>query len=160
MNTTIAIIAAIAVRNPFWPIGFEGEKEEITAEPRVVVKQQAEVAVDSTATATPAEEVTKAAPDAEAEAPASNEILPIHWKEAKKSLRITGSTTITADDGTKRHCVLINGLTYGDGDLISVNHNGRRFTWRVQGLTEGASLKLQRVRAKDIEEEDHSKGDK
>ena len=29
----LILIAAIAVRNPFWPIGFEGERETISAEP-------------------------------------------------------------------------------------------------------------------------------
>ena len=154
MNLSLAIVAAIAVRNPFWPIGYEGVKEEITAEPRVLAQQEA----DSAKAAVGAAEV--GAGDIAPTVPDTRVISPRHWAEARKSLRITGSTPVTAEDGTKKHCVLINGLTYGDGDLISVNHDGRRFTWRIQGLTEGASLKLQRVRAKDIEEDDNSKGDK
>ena len=27
-----ALIAALLLRNPFWPIGYEGEREEISAE--------------------------------------------------------------------------------------------------------------------------------
>ena len=46
-----------------------------------------------------------------------------------------------------------------DGDLISINHEGHRFTWRVQGLTEGATLRLTRLRVKDVEDEE-SKGEK
>ena len=159
MNFSLAILAAIAVRNPFWPIGYEGEKEVITAEPRVLAQQTATETVGDfakTAVETVVDETKKHA-SAVSE---SKVLLPRHWTEARKSLRITGSTTVTAEDGTKKHCVLINVLTYGDGYLISVNHDGRRFTWRIQGLTEGASLKLQRVRAKDIEEDDNSKGDK
>lgn len=154
MNLSLAIVAAIAVRNPFWPIGYEGVKEEITAEPRVLAQQEADSAKAAVGDAEGgAGNLAPTVPD-------TRVISPRHWAEARKSLRITGSTTVTAEDGTKKHCVLINGLTYGDGDLISVNHDGRRFTWRIQGLTEGASLKLQRVRAKDIEEDDNSKGDK
>ena len=48
---------------------------------------------------------------------------------------------------------MLNGLAYGDGDLISTNHGGRRFTWRVKGLTEGATIKLTRVRAKQQDDE-------
>jgi len=156
MSMALAIAAAMAVRNPFWPIGYEGAKEEISPEPRVVVKQLSS-ATDDTATAA---EAASAAEEAAAAATASNALQPRHWAEARKALRITGTTTVTAEDGSKRHGVLINGLSYGDGDLISVNHGGRRFTWRVQGLTEGSTLRLQRVRAREIEEEDHSKGDK
>ena len=47
---------------------------------------------------------------------------------------------------------MLNGLAYGDGDLISVNHNGHRFTWRVKGLTNRDTIKLVRVRVKTIEE--------
>ena len=147
MNALILSLAAIAVRNPFWTIGYEGVREEITAEPKV------EVAVTPNAEG---EDVATAA-TAAALAKSSQVISGPHWAEARKTLRITGTTTVTARNGTKRHGVIINGFTYGDGDLISVNHDGRRFTWRVRGLTEGATLKLVRVRARDLEEE--SKGE-
>ena len=49
---------------------------------------------------------------------------------------------------------MINGLAYGDGDLVSVSHNGRRFTWRVKGLTNKDTIKLVRVRARTIEDND------
>ena len=76
-----------------------------------------------------------------------------HWIEARKTLRIGGIAVVTDNDGRKRQCVMINGLAYGDGDLISTNHGGRRFTWRVKGLTEGATIKLTRVRAKQQDDE-------
>ena len=43
-------IATVAVRNPFWPIGYEGVKEVITAEPKVEFNATAPE-VDDTATA-------------------------------------------------------------------------------------------------------------
>ena len=46
---------------------------------------------------------------------------------------------------------MLNGLAYGDGDLISVNHGDHRFTWRVKGLTSKDTIKLVRVRVKEIE---------
>ena len=48
----------------------------------------------------------------------------------------------------------------GNGDLISVNHEGHRFTWRVQGLTEGATLRLIRVRARDVDDDIKGENDK
>lgn len=133
------ILAAIAVRNPFWPIGFEGEREIISAEPKVDV---------SVATA-PTDEDTATAG---AVARSSQTISDRHWSEARKTLKTSGITVVTGQDGTRRQCIMLNGLAYGDGDLVSVNHNGRRFTWRVKGLTEKDTIKLVRVRAKTIED--------
>ena len=146
------LLAAVAVRNPFWPIGYEGEKEAISAEPKVEVAAPVTVEVDDTATAGAAAQAAAQA------ALAAQKISAHNWAEARKTLRISGTTTITDAKGQKRYSAIINGLTYGDGDLISVNHKGHRFTWRVQGLTEGASLRLVRLRVKEIDED--SKGDK
>ena len=132
------ILAAIAVRNPFWPIGFEGEREIISAEPKVDV---------SVATA-PTDEDTATAG---AVARSSQTISDRHWSEARKTLKTSGITVVTGQDGTRRQCIMLNGLAYGDGDLISVNHGDHRFTWRVKGLTSKDTIKLVRVRVKEIE---------
>ena len=125
----LILIAAIAVRNPFWPIGFEGERETISAEPIVDVK----------ATAAPSDEDTTTAG---AVARSSQTISDRHWSEARKTLKTSGITVVTGKDGTRRQCIM----------LVSVNHNGRRFTWRIKGLTEKDTVKLIRVRAKTIED--------
>ena len=135
----LLILAAIAVRNPFWPIGFEGEREIISAEPKV----------DVSVTTTPTDEDTATAG---AVARSSQTISDRHWSEARKTLKTSGITVVTGQDGTRRQCIMLNGLAYGDGDLVSVNHNGRRFTWRVKGLTEKDTVKLVRIRAKTIED--------
>lgn len=147
--TTLAIFAAVAVRNPFWPIGFDGVKEAISDEPKVEAAAPAAAgeADDDTATGGAA---AQAAALAELDA---HTVSARHWAEARKTLRISGTTTVTDRKGRKRHSVIINGLTYGDGDLISINHDGHRFTWRVNGLTEGSTLRLYRIRAKDIDDE-------
>jgi len=140
MNAILMAAAAIAVRNPFWPIGYEGVRQPISAEPIVDVKPAANASDDDTATAAMA-------------ARSSQTVSSRHWIEARKTLRIGGIAVVTDKDGRKRQCVMINGLAYGDGDLISTNHGGRRFTWRVKGLTEGATIKLTRVRAKQQDDE-------
>ena len=135
----LLILAAIAVRNPFWPIGFDGEREIISAEPTV----------DVSVATTPTDEDTATAG---AVARSSQTISERHWSEARKTLKTSGITVVTGQDGTRRQCIMLNGLAYGDGDLVSVNHNGRRFTWRIKGLTEQDTVKLVRVRAKTIED--------
>lgn len=153
MNIAIPfLLAAVAVRNPFWPIGYEGLKEEISAEPKVEIRAPA-AETDDTATA------GAEAQAAERAALAAQVVSSRTWAEARKTLRISGTTTVTDERGRKRQSVIINGLTYGNGDLISVNHEGHRFTWRVQGLTEGSTLRLIRLRVRDVED-DELKGDK
>ena len=153
MTAALALLlAAVAVRNPFWPIGYEGTKETISAEPKVELTKTEPAEVDDTATA-------GAGAQAAVQAELAAQVVSSHnWAEARKTLRISGTTIVTDVHGRKRYGAIINGLTYGDGDLISVNHKGHRFTWRVQGLTEGATLRLVRLRAKDIKED--PKGDK
>lgn len=149
MTASILILAALAVRNPFWPIGYEGEREVISSEPKVEVQ---------TVTGQDGEETATAA-TAAALAATSQQISARSWQEARKTLRITGTTVVTDRQTlSQRQSVIINGNTYGDGDLISTNHDGHRFTWRVRGLTDGATLKLERVRVKELED-DNLKGD-
>lgn len=135
----LLIIAAIAVRNPFWPIGFAGELEVISADPIVDVKATASSSEDETATAGAA-------------ARSSQTVSDRHWSEARKTIKTGGITVVTGQDGKRRQCIMLNGLAYGDGDLISINHNGHRFTWRVKGLTNRDTIKLVRVRVKTIDE--------
>ena len=146
MNAVLAMLAAIAVRNPFWPIGYEGARVPITADPVVEVTSASVHESDS--------EESQTAASAAAMAQRERAISSRSWADARKTLRISGTTVVTdTATGRKRQSMIINGNTYGDGDLISVNHDGRRFTWRVQGLTEGATLRLVRVRVRQLEEE-------
>ena len=144
MNTFV-LIAAIAVRNPFWPIGYEGVREVISAEPTVDLK----------AAASTEEETATAATDAiAAQAAQTTQVNTSRlWIEARKTLRIGGIATVTDNDGTRHNCIMINGLAYGNNDLISVNHENHRFTWRVQGLTKGETVKLTRIRMKTLEDD-------
>lgn len=147
MSALIAAVAAIAVRNPFWPIGYEGVREQISAEPKVEV-QSAAAEPDETATA------ASVAATVAALEQTNESISTRNWIEAKKSLRISGTTVVTdTSTGRQKQGIIINGYSYGDGDLISINHGGRRFTWRIKGLSDGSTLKLVRVRAKQLDED-------
>ena len=143
MNAIVLILAAATVplRNPFWPVGHRGTPEAIGDEPRVrVVAEQ--TAAEEAGAAAGAGAAAQDADDALAQER--------RWIAARKSLRIGGMMTSDAGKGA-RQSVAINGFVYGDGDLVSVNHDGWRFTWRVKRLTENKTLQLVRVRARELD---------
>ena len=145
--TAVLVASAILLRNPFWPIGYEGEREVISAEPRVVVKAAPE----------PKEEVQTAKSQSQQESLQKEKEREMKrdtsrtWVAAKKKLRIGGTVRAKQPDGTTRSSVFINGRDYVDNDYVSINHDGNRFTWRVTGLTEKGTLKLERVRSRPLE---------
>ena len=143
MTAALALLmAAVAVRNPFWPIGYEGEREPISAEPRVVVKAAPEQKEDVQTAKAQSQESQKK----EIKRDTSR-----NWVAARKTLRIGGTILAKQPDGTTRSSVFINGRDYVDNDYVSINYDGHRFTWRVTGLTEKGTLKLERVRSRPLE---------
>ena len=142
MSASFLLFAALLLRNPFWPIGYEGEREEISAEMRVAVKAAPEPKEDKQTAKAQQENPQKIK---EKKATVQN------WVAARKTLRIGGTVFAKEPDGSTRSSVYINGRDYIDNDLVSANFDGYRFTWRVTGLTENGTLKLERVRAKPLE---------
>ena len=141
MTSITLIFAAMLLRNPFWPVGYEGEREEISAEARVTVKATTE-SKDETETAKSQQETRQKAMERSASR---------NWVAARKSLRIGGTVFAKQPDGSTRSSVFINGRDYVDGDLVSVNFEDHRFTWKVTGLTDNGTLKLERVRSRPLE---------
>lgn len=152
------------LRNPFWPIGYEGKRETITAEVRVAPRSkddvEKELAAKKAAEAA-AEEAEKTKRDAAAaaarkaaeEAEKARIVTDEHWRAARAALRFGGRVKVRSEDGAEeRSSVMINGNTYADGDLVSFNHGRNRFTWRVSGLTAGQKLRLERVRYRNLDE--------
>ena len=148
-SAAMFLFAAMMLRNPFWPIGYEGEREEISADPRVVVKAAPEAKDEKEETAKAQQETRQLIME---RATSRN------WAAARKSLRI-GGTLRVGSGADSRQAVTINGNIYADGDLVSANVNGLRFTWRVKGLTETGTLRLQRIRMREIEEPSEDKGE-
>lgn len=138
----------VPVRNPFWPIGYEGERAVITAEPRVKIALPAAGGADED-TRTAADVAASAAATMMAESATSQ-----HWIAARKTLSVGSPLIVKGDDGTRRSSVMINGKAYADGDYVSITHSGRRFTWKVLGLNDSDVLKLVRVRVRKVEEPD------
>lgn len=151
----ITIAATILLRNPFWPVGYEGDREAISDEPRLEAKVKAEAQAQAAADDDKKTSVTdEAIAEAEAEAElANNKAKKVDrlWINARKSLKIDGARMIAKDGKTSHQALIINGRVYADGDLISINVGERRYTWRVRALTESGTLKLQRIKFRDLE---------
>ena len=142
MSACIAIAAALLLRNPFWSIGHEGEREVISAEARIAAKPAPE----------PKEEILTAKSQQETRQKAMERATSRNWIAARKTLRIGGTLFAKQPDGSTKSSVFINGREYSDNDLVSVNCNDHRFTWRVTGLTDKGTLKLERVRARPLDD--------
>ena len=149
----IALLATIPLRNPFWPVGYTGEREPIVDEPHVKVAAATDdTSEEDTKTSVTAEAIAAA----EADAADNGQGLERLWVKARKALKIGSTLKIGGDGG--RQAVTINGKIYADGDLVSFNHNGYRFTWRVKQLTDNNTLKLIRIKARELETETEEKG--
>ena len=170
-------VAAQGVRNPFWPMGYEGERETISpnvrpkpkpkpaapskaggakAPPPVTAAEKAAKAAAEKAAKEAAEKAAREKAEKEAAARAEaerkkREITGAHWDAAKKALVFGGRVKLREDDVLQNTSVVINGKVYSDGDQISFTHDSRRFTWRVEGLSDKNKLKLVRIRAKYLE---------
>ncbi|MCQ2392236.1 MAG: hypothetical protein MJ240_12505, partial [Kiritimatiellae bacterium] len=106
-------------------------------------------AAEEAAAKAKAEAEAKAAAEAAAEAAKPKVIPAEQWIAARRTLKIGNPAVFRLANGATRASISINGHIYVDGDLISVNHDGCRFTWRVGGITDAVStLKLIRVRAR------------
>lgn len=150
---SIVLFATIPLRNPFWPVGYTGEREAIVDDPHIkVAATTEETSEEDTKTSVTAEAIAAAEAD-EAESAQGLDRL---WVKARKALKIGSTLKIGGDGG--RQAVTINGKIYSGGDLVSFNHNGYRFTWRVRELTDNNTLKLLRVKARELETDTEEKG--
>lgn len=157
-NTATAAVAptnaaCVAVRNPFWPIGYTGELARISAEVRPKPKPKPKSPkIEPRKDETASREGTAgkdAAAKAAAKAARPREITSADWRTAQKALKFGNPALFKAEDGTVRSSININGNIYVDGDLMSFNHDGVRYTWRIQGLDgKENKLKLKRVQAR------------
>ena len=166
-------VSTNGVRNPFWPIGYEGVREtispnvrpkpkpapakaEVKAPPPRPVVSAAEKAAAEKAAKEAAEKAAKEKAEKEAAARAEaerkkREITGAHWDAARAALKFGGRVKLREGDEHANSSVVINGKVYADGDLISITHDSRRFTWRVEGLSDKSKPRLVRIRAKYIE---------
>ncbi len=118
------------VRDPFWPVGFEGERYPISVEPRFKTSEPEPKALEPEVTVVDEAEASDA-PGAE------------QWAKALKRLRFGGS--VKMKNGPV--AVLINGRARADGDFVRMDCDGYRFIWRVRAGEVARKLELDRVKA-------------
>ena len=168
-----AIVATAPVRDPFWPVGYEGKRHVISAESRRVARQSIGVEGGSLATngegrvvsgatgdeeSDAAELAARAAVEAARIAAAEEEArkaaeMAERWNAALKSLRFGGSVNMLAGDGqSSGMSVLVNGRARSEGDYVRTDHDGYRFIWRVGRSDAGRKLVLNRVKAISLDE--------
>ena len=130
----------------------EAAEKKASAEKAEAAKKEAAAREAAAKEAAAKAAADKAAQEAAAKAEAERlrEISREDWKKAMKSLKIGNPAVITTQDGKTRSTISINGNIYGDGDLMSVTHEGIRFTWRIKGLAGGEKLKLERLKARRV----------
>lgn len=143
----VAAMAATApVRDPFWPVGFEGERHPISAEPRFAPetapkKEAADPAV-------PVKTNAVVAVDAGEEWARLKLEMDGRWAAAVKRLKFGG--VVTMQEGPS--AVLINDRARTEGDYVRFDHNGYRFIWRVARSATEQKLRLDRVKVVSLDE--------
>lgn len=152
-SSTSQPVSGKSIRNPFWPIGYEGKREVITPEVRVAPKKPEELLLEQgAASAKIRAAAAEAAAKAKAEAEARERLVtPEHWAAAYKALRFGSRVKALAEEsGREASSVVVNGKVYANGDLISFTHGKNRFTWRVAQLVDGKTVRLDRVAARHL----------
>ena len=150
-----ALTAATPVRDPFWPVGYEGTRHVISAEPRLpppdsMAAEDAAPAKDAAGTVDALGEVAVARQAEEQRLAAQ---MAERWNVARKALSVGGSVmTRSAGGAANVTSVLINGKAYGVGDLVCVDRDGYRFVWRIGRNDADGNLRLNRVRAVNLKE--------
>ena len=153
-----AMAATAPVRDPFWPVGYEGTRRVISAEPRLsstgepkaegVKPESVEVPETSKtnvvqSAADPAEAWARRAEEARLKLEMDN-----RWNKAVKELRFGGVVKMRQGPSA----VLINGKARAEGDYVRLDHDGYRFIWRVAGSETERKLRLDRVKAVGLDE--------
>ncbi len=160
MKKMVAIFAALSastvlaaggrcVRNPFWPEGYSGVMTPISAEPRPVPAQKPVEAVPRVEKPVPGQTMAGVKPATKVKLPPKpQEATDDDWLAARGTIRMGGTIMARDVKGGERVCAMLNGHAYVDRDLISANYREWRFTWRVLGLSDGGTLRLERVRVR------------
>ena len=171
MAAVLVASAPAPVRDPFWPVGYQGEYRVISLLPRVVSESEppkpvvkgASAPVDPAAELArlEAEEAARIAAEEEAarrraaeeQARREAELLEARWRKAALELKVGGVFEArSADGGSVRRMAVINGRDLAVGQKFRTEHDGYRFVWRLVAAEVGKAPRLERVAAEKIEE--------
>lgn len=127
------------LRNPYWEIGFEGEREAISdgsaeAENAELVAQLEEEQFERNAMRR-----ARSGNDDDAATQAQR------WAEAYRMVKVSGVTKAFVGRD-ERQVIVINGRTYFIGDYLTVDTSTHRFYWQVAEFDDVGGVKLARVK--------------
>lgn len=132
-----SLAAPQPVRNPFWPVGYEGKRAVISAVPRV---RKAPEPVKTTPKV-----VAKPTVQEEAKIPTGAATV-AEWEMACGQVKVGVVMRARQKGGTERASVIFNGRVCNVGEEVKAVSNHRVFVWRFAGIGEGGVVRLVRVR--------------
>lgn len=130
------------VRNPFWPVGYQGRREAITdggeAERIATGATAGAVAMPGgeTAETEAAETVVEAAPESADEQ---------MWGKALALLKPGGVVTVREGEGGAGQYGMLNGRVFKAGDCVTVRADGRLYKWMIRAFDADGRVRLDRI---------------
>ena len=141
-----AVSALTPVRDPFWPVGYEGARQYISLEPRVMRAAR-------TSEAQGAESEDSDVPEKQDASAEVSQEMQSRWNDALKTLRFEGGIRSRSADGlSSKGTMMVNGRFRSVGDVVWTDHDGYRFAWRLAQQGAEGKVKLIRIKAASLEE--------
>lgn len=132
-----SVAAPQPVRNPFWPVGYEGKRAVISPVPRVRKAPEPPKVQPKPA--------AKPAVQEEAKIPTGAATV-AEWEMACGQVKVGVVMRARQKGGAERASVIFNGRVCNVGEEVKAVSNHRVFVWRFAGIGEGGVVRLIRVR--------------
>ena len=130
------------VRNPFWPVGYEGERTVISPVPRV---QKALAPAPEPVKKESAQPVVQDVPKPTGAATVAE------WTAARAQIKVgVVMRARNVAGANERASVIFNGKVCNVGEEVAIESQHRRYVWRFEGIGKGGVVKLVRVRTEDV----------
>lgn len=143
---TCGLLCAAApqpVRNPFWPVGYEGERTLISPVPRVRKVSEPPPAPETPATpASPTVQEEEKRPTGEATVE--------EWKAACRQIKVGVVMRARKKGSDERASVVFNGQVCNVGEEVRMPTRRWVFVWRFAGIGAGGVVRLVRLRTQPV----------
>lgn len=138
----VCVAAPQPVRNPFWPVGYEGERAVISPVPRV---RKAPMTAPQ-----PEKEKSSAPVVQEEEKPPTGEATVEEWRIACRQIKVGVVMRARKKGAEELASVIFNGKICNVGEEVLMDTKHRRFIWKFAGIGRGGVVRLVRVRTEPI----------
>ena len=145
MGVLVGLVVEAApqpVRNPFWPVGYEGERTVISPVPRV---QKVFAPAPEPVKKEEPKPVVQEAPKPKGAATVAE------WAAARAQIKVgVVMRARNVAGANERASVIFNGKVCNVGEEVKIDTQYRSYVWRFEGIGKGGVVKLVRVRTEDI----------